>query len=202
MTAGTDMTPVNSQSFFKNLMATKIESQKIKSLKQQKLVNTSSIAKSDFIVFILLLHYLTIPIVTEQGCCKAQCVYLFSQLQIAECRQMVSSLSESQKTEWLMKFMATNMNAKDLSVSFLVKGILVCQLAFCRVYGVAVQKVIQCKHLHLNGVTATIHGNYFRVYDAPKRDSVAAWIQNYCDTYGDYVPTKDEIHLPSPLRMC
>ncbi len=112
---------------------------------------------------------------------------------------MVAELNDSQKTKWLMKFFETNMNIDSPAVAFLVGGVSVCQLAFCRVYGVSVDKVIQCKQQYLNGTKAHMHGNCFRVYDSPKRDSVAAWIQNYCNTYGDYVPTKDEIHLPSHM---
>lgn len=124
---------------------------------------------------------------------------MFTYQQILKCRKMVADMNESEKTTWLLKFMGTNMNISDPSVVFLINGMSVCQLAFCRIYGVAVQKVIHCKQMHLNGSTATLHGNYFRVYDTPKRDSVAAWISAYCETYGDYVPTKDEIHLPSHL---
>jgi len=112
---------------------------------------------------------------------------------------MVANLSESQKHSWLMSFFETNMNVNDPSVVYLVNGVSVCQLAFCRVYGVAVEKVIECKQKYMLGTRATMHGNCFRVYSSPKRDSVASWIRSYCNTFGDYVPTKDEIHLPSHL---
>lgn len=112
---------------------------------------------------------------------------------------MVANLSEAQKTSWIMKFFETNMNVDDPSVVYLVSGVSVCQLAFSRVYGLSVEKIIQCKQSHLLGAKATMHGNCFRVYNSPKRDSVASWIQNYCNIYGDHVPTKDEIHLPSHL---
>lgn len=96
-----------------------------------------------------------------------------------------------------MNFFETNMNVDDPSVVFLVNGVSVCQLAFSRVYGLSVEKIIQCKQRYMIGTKAVMHGNYFRVYKSPKRDSIAAWIRNYCNAYGDYVPTKDEIHLPS-----
>lgn len=98
-----------------------------------------------------------------------------------------------------MKFFETNMNISDPSVVYLVSGISVCQLAFSKIYGLSVEKIISCKQNFMLGTKATMHGNCFRVYNSPKRDTVAAWIQQYCNTYGDYVPTKDEIHLPSHL---
>ena len=136
---------------------------------------------------------------TATNCCKARCTELFTANQISESRSIVAELTDSQKTKWLMKFFETNMNTDSPAVDYLVSGVSVCQLAFCRVYGVSVNKVIQCKQQFLAGAKAHMHGNCFRVYDSPKRDSVAAWIQNYCDAYGDYVPTKNEIHLPSHL---
>lgn len=143
----------------------------------------------------MLIHLL----VLETKCCLSNCVMFFGTQVILECRQKTAQQTEMQKTNWLLQMMESNFNINEFSITYLVHGVSTCQKAFCMIYGLSINKVIECKKNFMLGQRIASHGSNFRVYNTPKTDAVRAWIQQYCDRYGDYVPNKDEIHLPSHM---
>ena len=142
----------------------------------------------------------TVAQVLISSCCQMLCVRFLSVNDVLSARKKFSSMSQTTQQQWIIDKIHENSHMIEkgsLLTQYVVAGRIVCEAAFCSVYGFSLARLSRARRRASFGQLVVEHGNLGRKRYTPRVEEAKTWMNRYFNLIGDKQPDKVQIHLPS-----